>query len=376
MTGNMVRRLLLAVTLLPGFSAHAVLIPSLGEQHPDIAEDELAEMISEDCLKCHGNPSNAITPADSGYLPDRHHLRVDTPIGTYSASPYPDRSSNGKHQCVTCHLVDWVPDPTMPSGRSYQLLQDTAPAGSRNCLRCHIPNPSQAGAAANQGNMVEATRLNADAYGTDLVFPVIDELSETSITADPESPLVILGTGFTNSVEDGATAGSTWVRLTDHDGGNTDIYPDYISPTHLEITIPEYIEPGNYRLTVSKHENISGTILNSQPATLSIKPYITIETVSCSLNTITVTGSGFSSHYPNVKNSGISIYAGMDGKECAVSKWVDNEIIATCDAGIGPQLKITTLYDSTASDIACSSGSNPKWWSIWSWWSSWSWSRR
>lgn len=358
--------------LLSYLPAQAVVVPSLRSQHPDITEDELATMDSGDCLECHGNPDNAVTPADSGYLPDRHHLRVDTPIGPYSASPYPENSSNGKHQCITCHLIDWIPDPDMPLGGSYRFALEPVQTRSRNCLLCHLPN----GVALGRNNVEEATSADINAYEASSITPVITELSETRVTADPDSPLLLLGTGFVESAADGETASSPWVRLTDYGGDFIDIYPDYVSSTQLEITIPASIAPGNYKLTVRKRDERLGTVLSSQPAVLSVIPRITVDTVHCNLNTITINGSGFSNHYLDARDSGTSVRAGKDGEECLVHSWTDDEIVATCNSGIGQRLTISTLYDSSTSSISCSLKPGPKWWSIWSWWSSWSWSRR
>ncbi len=366
--------IVLATTYLFSFSAYAVTAPSLGEQHPDLADEILATMSSEGCLECHGDPSNAITPADSGYLPDRHHLRVDTPIGEISASPYPEKSSNGKHQCITCHLIDWVYDASMPLGGSYRFLQESG-SGSRNCLACHRPPPYGAGIGSD--STTQAAVFVTDSYGNGgQVTPVISELSEISVSADPDSPLVILGSGFVDGDAGPESVESLWVRLTAYDGAVTDIHPDYASPTHLELTLPPQLPPGNYRLTVNRKGDTPGTVLSSQPVTLSVIPRIDIEDISCSARTVTVTGRGFSGHYLNLKNPAIGVRAGLNGEDCVVESWTDDQIVARCESGIGEKLEITTLYDSSEASITCGAEDQPKWWSIWSWWSSWSWARR
>ena len=101
---------------------------------PDVVMNDLTW---EACLGCHGDPTGAPLPVKRGYLPDRHHLRVDTPIEEYTASPYPEKSPDGTHQCLTCHQIDWVSDPDRPLGGYYAFAQDPGSAEFRNCLNCH-----------------------------------------------------------------------------------------------------------------------------------------------------------------------------------------------------------------------------------------------
>ncbi|HFC53075.1 MAG TPA: hypothetical protein ENJ43_01425 [Gammaproteobacteria bacterium] len=90
------------------------------------------------CLGCHGDPKNAPAPVKIGYLPDRHHLRVDTPIDPdYSASPYPDLSPDGTHKCITCHKVDWVEDSSKPLGGYFKFALEPTDPQFRDCLNCH-----------------------------------------------------------------------------------------------------------------------------------------------------------------------------------------------------------------------------------------------
>ena len=89
------------------------------------------------CLGCHGDPINAPAPVKIGYLPDRHHLRVDTPIGPYTDSPYPELSPDGNHKCITCHKVDWVEDPSRPLGGYFKFAEEPTEPLFRDCLNCH-----------------------------------------------------------------------------------------------------------------------------------------------------------------------------------------------------------------------------------------------
>ncbi len=98
-------------------------------------------MTFNDCGICHFNPDTAPAPVKQGYLPDRHHLRIDTPIEEYSASPFPEKSSDGTHKCITCHLLDWVEDPSRPLGGYFKFALEPTEPEFRDCLSCHKQVP-------------------------------------------------------------------------------------------------------------------------------------------------------------------------------------------------------------------------------------------
>ena len=119
-------------------------VPAWGSTPPPPVNQNLGmpdgvfnSMTMDVCGGCHFDPDTAPAPVKQGYLPDRHHLRVDTPIGEYSASPYPEKSPDGTHKCITCHLVDWVADPSRPLGGYFKFAVDPAEPAFRNCLNCH-----------------------------------------------------------------------------------------------------------------------------------------------------------------------------------------------------------------------------------------------
>ncbi len=126
----------LLALLFPLFSAASVPPPPVNQYigFPDMVMNNLTW---EACLGCHGDPENAPLPVKRGYLPDRHHLRVDTPIEEYTASPFPEESPDGTHKCLTCHQIDWVKDPSRPAGGYFAFAQEPGSAEFRNCLNCH-----------------------------------------------------------------------------------------------------------------------------------------------------------------------------------------------------------------------------------------------
>ena len=103
---------------------------------PDVSYSS-SPMTFQTCLACHGDPVNAPAPVKTGYLPDRHHLRVDTPIEEYSDSPYPEDSTDGTHKCITCHKTDWIEDPSRPLGGYFKFAEEPTEPEFRNCLNCH-----------------------------------------------------------------------------------------------------------------------------------------------------------------------------------------------------------------------------------------------
>ncbi len=139
---------LLTVTILflPATSWGKIPPPPVNQNigMPDISYSA-TPMTFYTCLGCHGDPANAPAPVKIGYLPDRHHLRVDTPIEEYSDSPYPGESPDGTHKCITCHKVDWMDDPSRPLGGYFKFAKDPAEPEFRNCLNCHKQPVNQYG---------------------------------------------------------------------------------------------------------------------------------------------------------------------------------------------------------------------------------------
>ncbi|MCF6236651.1 MAG: cytochrome c family protein [Gammaproteobacteria bacterium] len=121
--------------------AWASVPPPPVNQNIGIPDGVLNDMTFQTCLGCHGDPVNAPAPVNIGYLPDRHHLRVDTPIEEYSASPFPEASPSGDHKCITCHKVDWVEDSSRPLGGYFKFALDPTEPIFRDCLTCHEQKP-------------------------------------------------------------------------------------------------------------------------------------------------------------------------------------------------------------------------------------------
>ncbi len=129
---------LVTAAIVMAGGAWAKLPPPPVNQNLGIPDGRFADMTYQTCLGCHGDPKNAPAPVKIGYLPDRHHLRVDTPIDPdYSASPFPDRSPDGTHKCATCHEIDVIEDPNRPGGQYFKFALEPTDPQFRDCLNCH-----------------------------------------------------------------------------------------------------------------------------------------------------------------------------------------------------------------------------------------------
>ncbi len=116
--------------MLSGLAVAAVPAPPVIQQQgiPDGVFNNLTEPL---CRNCHNqNPPTGI-PVDPTYLPDRHHLNVNTTIPPNSDVPNPDPDGDGVpntvYECLSCHSLVWD-DTTF----TYVLVQNF-----RDCLNCH-----------------------------------------------------------------------------------------------------------------------------------------------------------------------------------------------------------------------------------------------
>ncbi|GEM_PF-1018854 len=134
---KLLKGVLLTAAMVMAGAAWAKLPPPPVNQNLGIPDGTFKDMTFQTCLGCHGDPANAPAPVKLGYLPDRHHLRVDTPIGDFSDSPFPGSSPDGTHKCVTCHEIDVIADPTHPDGQYFKFALEPTDPQFRNCLNCH-----------------------------------------------------------------------------------------------------------------------------------------------------------------------------------------------------------------------------------------------
>ncbi|MCU7936534.1 MAG: IPT/TIG domain-containing protein [Candidatus Thiodiazotropha sp. (ex Dulcina madagascariensis)] len=117
-------------TAISSISMAAVPAPPV-VQNQGIPDGVFNNLQESDCRTCHNqNPPPGI-PVDPTYLPNRHHLLVDTTIPPDSDRPNPDPDGDGVvntlYECLSCHSLVWNPNTFM-----YELDPDF-----RDCLGCH-----------------------------------------------------------------------------------------------------------------------------------------------------------------------------------------------------------------------------------------------
>ena len=133
-----IKIILLTAFMITTGQTWAKLPPPPVNQNLGIPDGKFSDMTFQTCLVCHGDPESAPAPVKTGYLPDRHHLRVDTPIDMeFTASQYPEKSPDGTHKCITCHLIDWVEDTSRPLGGYFAFAEEPSSPQFRDCLNCH-----------------------------------------------------------------------------------------------------------------------------------------------------------------------------------------------------------------------------------------------
>lgn len=152
MKKGVIRTLLAAAVLvkgvmLTGLAAAAVLPPPVNQMQgiPDGVFNNLEENV---CRSCHNQNPPAGLPVNPTYLPDRHHLNVNTTIPANSDVPNPDPDGDGVintvYECLSCHSLVWD-DVTW----SYVLDPNF-----RDCMICHQQN--------NEATVHHLTQLAAD----------------------------------------------------------------------------------------------------------------------------------------------------------------------------------------------------------------------
>lgn len=130
------------------------------------------------CVNCHGGNPPVGVPVNPAYNPDRHHLKVGTPIdGNPDFPPYRDADGDGVNDtifaCTNCHTI--VFDPITG-------LQQLEPS-FRDCLTCHARSGEttvhHATTRAQEGNCFQC-------HGS--LVQGIDVLTETGKRPDPVNP--------------------------------------------------------------------------------------------------------------------------------------------------------------------------------------------
>ena len=186
--------------------------------------------------------------------------------------------------------------------------------------------------------------------------------------------LTFTGSGFISVIQgpDGPVEMVASVMLVDRNGDSWEYTASRVTPTELEVILPDDLPAGSYDLYLVK-----GSV-RSPVTNLVIRPDVVVEQVTCEKGKVIISGRGFGG-YLNAEGSGTALADTTTLKKCTVEAWSDSRIVADCGSVQEESLRVDSVFGSTIASAACSgeaSSGRPKWWAIWSWWSSWSWSRR
>ena len=177
------------------------------------------------------------------------------------------------HSTATLHNIqaDSNGDGSIVVGRElagYGHVGRDGAAGDSDCWGCH--GFSASSAAPFTGPLV----------------PTIHGSSVDSVTAGKATSVLLSGAAFTNT--SGGQTYTSNVVLTSSTGAKITLTPDVITDEgQLAVTIPATTPAGSYRVRAVKGE------MESNPATLTVIPKVTIGTVNVSGLTTTINGTGF-----------------------------------------------------------------------------------
>jgi hypothetical protein len=238
--------------------------------------------------------------------------------------------------CENCHGIDTLHAISADTnGNGFQLLRE-APGYSHvgsllDCWGCHDSNARAL-----------ADKLSAKA------LPSIDFMDGSAISAGADSSLTIGGTNFTGYEKNPWTGAndalvSSVVRLIDSKGNETELVPNSVTETSIQVTVPGTMAPDNYRVVVDKKGS------ESNPASMIIKPEVAIDSAVCRGKNLSVTGRGFGD-YSSASNSGTSVsVAGESGR---VISWSDQEIRAQAvGCGSGETVSVSGIHGSISAIV-------------------------
>jgi hypothetical protein len=104
----------------PDTDCGAEVIPPPVMQNLGFPDSSIGDLTEEECRFCHEDPNIV----DDANIPNRHHLRVGTPVEDPTVRPFPDGDTNGNYDCFSCHALVW-------DGTAFVLET------FRDCLFCH-----------------------------------------------------------------------------------------------------------------------------------------------------------------------------------------------------------------------------------------------
>ena len=242
-------------------------------------------------------------------------------------------------RCQDCHGINSIHNIQADSNGDGVLT-----VGGEAAFYGHIGN-SPIDCNGCHGGYIAASTYTAPFSGP--VVPEIVDMSTFRVTAGSVTTITVTGQALTNEVAtaNGPVELRSQVTLTHSDGAVTELTPDVISESSLDVTIPADIAVGNYYVRAVKGPNASN------PLSLTVVPKVVISNVSATGETVTVNGIGFGGHL-NAVNSGTSVT--LAGAGCSIDTWSDTQIVANCATAQCGSLVIDTVNGTTTGTISCS----------------------
>jgi len=192
------------------------------------------------------------------------------------------------------------------------------PSGASDCWGCH-----------------GFTTASAPASGP--IVPMLTGSSAYTITAGEETTLTLSGVAFTNEIGD-----FTWLSEVKID--DQMLMPTIVDQGELSVTIPA-LDPGIYDLRVVKGD------VESNPIAINCVPGVAIDSVDCTGDVLTITGSGFGEEPPAGAEEFLNVKLGATTAE--ILSWSDTVITVS---GCGDEVTVNALYGSASLGEDCCEG--------------------
>jgi hypothetical protein len=175
------------------------------------------------------------------------------------------------------------------------------------------------------------------------LVPRIIGRSASVLTAGSDAVITFTGSAFKNTYQ--GTEMLCKIMLSPDVGSSLELNTVAISENEISVNLPGNLSTGNYTLRAVKEDKVSN------PVALSIKPDVVITDVSCSDNTLTVTGSGFGDVTPEGTEGIINVE--VDNIPVSINAWADTQIQAVVQSCPGMPEEVTTVNALYGSAGAC-----------------------
>jgi IPT/TIG domain len=338
------------------------------------------------CSSCHGN---IVDDYDDGHYIPIYNISLVTPATKYREI----NSTTGKKSggCESCHERNRTLDPLIYSNKKthhnlgsvsgfnpsniskcaacHDLQSGQYESGSiRYCERCHgitslhniqynytgtngQPGYGHIGARGDC-NGCHALYMASEAMpapGTDVIIPVINNISTSKVTEGNTTMLIIHGSNLVTTV-DGVTHSSV-VVLTDEINPIT-LTPTAANSTDIVVTLPA-LSKGDYGVYALKN----GSVKSNRLPLVVISKVVISSAVNVD-NKVTISGSGFGHKYDPLYNNWINVTISYDKRgtvayrSIEITHWSDTLInLNSADAIAGDIVTVNSINGTNSTEI-------------------------